>query len=468
MLSHICVTYCDYQGWVRIAKKKVKKPKIEKLSVRLKKMLDLGLWSYEVQIPEEQTLERIDVLDRDIVKRKKDIHLPEVGNKQIYRQVEKQYNQHSWKKRRELKQEKTQKQRERNIEWEEYKKTNFVHLGNGVSNWLNQTDENTEKLIKIGVPSIPDANSLAKFLKISIPQIKYFAYHRKSSKINHYIDFYIPKGTKGKRLISRPKQHLESLQAVIKMEILDKISFSDAIFGFIPGKSHINNAQEHVKRDFLVNVDIKNFFPSTNYFKIRSIFRDMGYSGQISSILALLTTKQDSRSITISENRYYTFSQNRYLPQGACTSPILSNLALKKVDVQLVKRSIELGYKYSRYVDDLTFSTNKPISNIKSILYMVKKTLEYHGYEANPNKTKLLGKNNSQNVTGLVINSGRSNVPRSWRRKLRAAVHQFQYIEDQNTKSIELVRLLGSINYLRVSHSKLAQNYYELVTKYYQ
>ncbi|MCE7735786.1 MAG: RNA-directed DNA polymerase [Candidatus Heimdallarchaeota archaeon] len=451
-----------------IAKKKVKKSKIEKLPVRVKKMLNIGLWSYEVQVPDDQTLERLHLLDRDIIKRKKDIHIPETGKKQIYRQAEKQYDKHSSKKRSERKKLAPIRQIKKKEDWEEFKKVNFVHLGTSVSNWLNLRVENTDKLNKVGLPSISDSHQLAKLLGISIAQIKYFAYHRKSSQVNHYVDFYIPKGKRGRRLISRPKKELENIQSIIKKEILDKISFSDAVFGFIPGKSHINNAQEHVKRDFIINIDIQDFFPSTNFYKVRSIFRNLGYSGEISSVLALLTTKQDTRSITIGEDQYHTFTENRYLPQGACTSPTLSNLALVKVDNQLIKRSIELGYKYSRYVDDLTFSINKPISKIKTLLYMVRKTLEYHGYEANPHKTKILGKNNSQNITGLVINSGESNVPRYWRRRLRAAVHQFQYIKDDEIKSIELVRLLGCINYLKISHSRLAQNYFELVTKYYQ
>ncbi|MFV2014465.1 MAG: reverse transcriptase family protein, partial [Candidatus Heimdallarchaeota archaeon] len=396
------------------------------------------------------------------------IHLPDTGKKQIYKLANIQYNEHSRIRRREQRQKARMEKLQRKKDWEEFRKVNFVHLGVGVSNWLNLRVENTNILDTIGLPSIPDSNELAKFLGIGISQIKYFAYHRTSSKVNHYIDFYISKGKNGKRLISRPKRDLENIQSIIKKQILDNLSFSDAVFGFIPGKSHIDNAQEHVKRDFIINIDIQNFFPSTNFYKIRSIFRGFGYSGEISTVLALLTTKQDSRSVKIGEIQYHSFSQNRYLPQGACTSPVLSNLAMIKIDNQLIKRSIELGYKFSRYVDDLTFSTNRPVSNVKSLLYMAKKTLEYHGYVANPNKTKILGKNNSQNVTGLVINSGKSNIPRSWRKKLRAAVHQFQYIKDETEKSTELLRLMGCINYLRVSHSKLAQNYFELVTRYYQ
>ena len=82
----------------------MKKHKIEKLSVRVKKMQDIGLWSYEVQLPDEQTLERLHLLDRDIVKRKKDIHLPETGKKQIYKLANIQYNEHSRIRRREQRQ----------------------------------------------------------------------------------------------------------------------------------------------------------------------------------------------------------------------------------------------------------------------------------------------------------------------------------------------------------------------------
>ncbi|MHA2028561.1 MAG: reverse transcriptase family protein [Candidatus Kariarchaeaceae archaeon] len=448
--------------------KKTKKPKIENLSTRVKTMLDLGLWSYDVQVPDDQILERLHLLDRDIVKRKKELHLPEKSPNQIYRQADIQYKKHSKEKRLKKKEELLQDKEERREKWEKYKQKNFTHLGKGVSNWLNLEDENSKLLHKFNLPSLPSAIELAKFFDISVPTIKYYSYHRKASRINHYIDFEIPKGKKGVRQISKPKEKLASIQQIIKTKILDKITFSDAVFGFIPGKSHVINAREHVGRDFIINVDIDNFFPSTTYYKVRSIFKNLGYSGQISSVLALLCTKQEAKRLKVNEKVYFSFSDDRFLPQGACTSPILSNLALIKLDIQLINRSINLGYKYSRYVDDLTFSTNRPISNINQMLYMIRKTLEYHGYKANPSKTKLLGRNKSQNVTGMVINSGKSNVPRWWRRKLRAAVHQFQFIQDPEIKNVELQRLLGCINYLRISHPKLSQHYFELVTKYYQ
>lgn len=431
-------------------------------------MLDVGLWSYNIQVPEEQTLERLNILETDITKRKKEIHLPEKNAKKIYRQAISQYNKHSRLKRKKLRESSRKEKSQRNEVWNNYKKDNFVHLGKRVSNWLNFKDENESELQKYGLPSLPNANKLSEFFEIPISKIKFLAYHRKSSRIYHYLDFYIPKGKKGERLISKPKPDLARIQKIIKERILDKLEFSDAVMGFIPGKSHLTNAREHLKKDFLINVDIQDFFPSVTFYQIRAIYRKLGYSGEISSVLALLTTKPIATKIKIHTKTLFSFSDNRSLPQGACTSPILSNLVLSKIDVQLIDRSISLGYKYSRYADDLTFSTGKSAKNKMQMLYTIHKTLELHKFKANPQKTKLLGKNNSQNVTGIVINSGNLNIPRSWRKNLRAAVHQFQYITDPEEKANQLTKLLGCVNYLKISHSRLAQHYFELLTKYYQ
>ncbi len=468
MLSYICTSYCNNQGWIYLSKKKRKKAKTEKISSRVKTMLDVGLWSYDIQVPEEQTLERLNILETDILKRIKEIHLPEKNAKKIYRQAISQYNKHSKVKRKKRKETYIEEKGKRNEIWKEYKKNNFVHLGKGVSNWLNFKEENENELQKYKLPSLPNASKLSKFLEMPISKIKFLAYHRKSSRIYHYLDFHIPKGKKGERLISKPKIDLARTQKIIKEQILDNLGFSDAVMGFIPGKSHLTNAREHLKRDFLINVDIQDFFPSVTFYQIRAIFRKLGYSGEISTVFALLTTKPIATKISINARNHYSFSENRSLPQGACTSPILSNLVLSKVDKQLIDRSISLGYKYSRYADDLTFSTGKSAKNKMQMLYTIHKTLELHKFTANPQKTKLLGKNNSQNVTGIVINSGNLNVPRSWRKNLRAAVHQFQYITDPEEKSNQLTKLLGCVNYLKISHSRLAQHYFELLTKYYQ
>ena len=447
---------------------KKKKTKSEKISTRVKTMLDIGLWSYDVQVPEEQTLERLQSLENDIKKRIKEIHLPEKNAKKLYRQAISQYNNHSKLKRKKRKENYVENKNNRDAIWKNYKKDNFVHLGKGVSNWLNFKDENEFELQQNDLPTIPCASRLSEFLEMPISKIKFLAYHRKSSKIYHYLDFYIPKGKKGRRLISKPKEEIAKTQKIIKNKILDKLKFSDAVMGFISGKSHVNNAREHVNKDFLINVDIQDFFPSVTFYQIRSVFRKLGYSGEVSTVFALLTTKPKATLLNINSNKYYLFSDNRSLPQGACTSPTLSNLVLTKIDNQLIARSISLGYKYSRYADDLTFSTGKAAKNKMQMLYMIQKTLELHKFKANPQKTKLLGKSNSQNVTGIVINSGKLNIPRSWRKKLRAAVHQFQFIDDPEVKTQELIRLLGCVNYLKISHSKMAQHYFELLTKYYQ
>ena len=434
------------------------KKKSDKISTQIKKLMDLGLWSYSIQPPDEQTLERLHSLELDIQKRKLQLYLPANNASHVLKQAQLQYEAKSREKRVQ-KLEKIRDRKAQRTEWDEFKKGNFVHLGKSVSHWLNKREERTEKLLELGLPSLPTAKALAEFLGVSIPKLKHLCYQRSVSPICQYIEFKIPKKSGGKRTISKPKEDLRQILNRLNQEIFDKLKFESEVMGFVKNKSHVKNAHEHRLAEVIINVDIKDFFPSVNFYKVRSAIHALGYSGEISTVLALLTTIQPSKRIKLNDKNMYLYKDERNLPQGSCTSPNLANLVFSKVDIQLKKRSIDLGYKYTRYADDLTFSAVRPVKNIRQMMYMIRKTLVLHGYKANSKKTKILGKNKSQNVTGIIINSGRPKIPRVWRRKLRAAIYQYQNSDNQEFKDTELPRLLGSVNYLRATHPKIASLY---------
>jgi hypothetical protein len=434
--------------------------KIRSLSDEINEMTKLGLWPREIPIPDPQLVERIHRLEEEIYNRTLELFIPDsdIRAKQLDR-VRKDYVNSIKEKKIERKKHEISEKLQKRDHWKNLQQSNFTHLGKNVSTTLNERQENSELLTKLGIPSFPNADALADFLGITVPEIKWLAYHRTTGKTYHYYDFLIPKKTKGFRYISKPRPRLFLVQKLIKEEILDKMSWNKEVFGFIKGKSIYDHALYHKKPKLIVNVDIKNFFHSINYFQIRSIFKRLGYSGEISSVLALLTTKQQAKKVNVNGIEYYSFSNHRYLPQGACTSPSLSNLAASKLDLQLLKRSKSLGFKYSRYVDDLTFSVTKKKAKVKTLLYMIMKTLELHGFQANPSKTRVLGPNRSQQITGLVVNSGQPKIPRKWRRQLRASIHQFLNIQDEETKLTVLPKLHGKIEYLRLSHPSDAEKY---------
>jgi hypothetical protein len=444
---------------------KEKQKKQNNFVKEMQEMVSLGLWPRSIPNPEPQMLERIQRLDNEILKGLYELHLPEVNSEAVLKRVEDEYFQLSLKKREKRTEDRNLKKISKSKEWETFRKNHFPHLGKQVSTWLNNKEEDKQKLVSMDLPSIPSASALSEFLDIKIPQIKWLAYHRESSRVYHYQDFTIQKASSGKRYISKPLSRMHRAQKVIKEQILDKLRWKEEVFGFIKGKSIFNNANFHRSPNLLINIDVKDFFQSIPYYQVRSVFRKLGYSGEIASVLALLTTKQTANRVEINDQVFYSFSKNRYLPTGSCTSPALSNLVFMRIDTQLKKRSKKVGFSYSRYADDLTFSTKEKKPKIKTLLYIAKKTLELHGFMANPTKTKVLGKCNSQNITGLIVNSGQPKIPRAWRRNLRAAIHQFGSITNVELKQEEYIKLLGSLNYLKLTHPQHAKKYLNLVEK---
>ena len=432
----------------------MKKDVIPNILEIVEKMKKMGIWPRQLNQPDPQTVQRIYRLDEDILERTRELSLPDENPVDKLDDERIKYHFESRKNREKVI--KTKK-----AGWKKFNKSNFTHLGKGVSNHLN-LQETDRKLLEINkLPVITDAKTLSKLIKLPIKKIKWMAYHRRTSQTNHYIDFTIPKKSGGYRKISKPKPILKSVQLIIKNMILDKIPMREHIFGFRKGISIYDHALVHCEANVIINFDLKDFFPSINFNQIRRAYMKLGYSGEISSVLALLTTKQESKRVEINDKIHHIYSPDRYLPQGASTSPILSNLVAEKLDSQLLKRSESFGFIYTRYADDLSFSTKDEKPNIKGMIYMINKTVELHGYKINRNKTNVLFDNKSQNITGLIINSNQPKIPRLWRRKLRAAIHN--YSQGKNQDPSELIRILSSINYLKTTHPYKVEKYLKIM-----
>ncbi|WOI57631.1 retron Ec67 family RNA-directed DNA polymerase/endonuclease [Palleronia sp. LCG004] len=248
-----------------------------------------------------------------------------------------------------------------------------------------------------------------------------------------YIEFEIPKATKGVRKISAPIPELKLAQSRLARVLQDclveiegkQISRKDCIVshGFKRNLSISTNGARHVDRKWILNFDLKDFFPSINFGRVRGFF--------IKNKHFLL----DEKAATI-------FAQlacnNSILPQGAPTSPVISNLIANHLDIRLSKVATKNRCTYTRYADDITFSTNKSVFPkyiaidrengtssgdwrlSKKILSEVKRS----GFEVNPDKTRMLFKRSRQDVTGLVVNE-KVNVKREYYKQVRAQVHSF-------------------------------------------
>lgn len=256
-----------------------------------------------------------------------------------------------------------------------------------------------EKFVARGMPPLLDQGSLAHLIGISSKIV--FSIIKK--KQNHYRTFDLLKKSGGFRTVSAPRTYLKVIQWWILDNILSDIDHEICVTGFRSGASPYLNAQMHLSANHVLNVDIKNYFPSIKKKTVEKIWRDMGYSVDVSQQLAEITTYHDE------------------LPQGAPTSPAIANIAAKGLDKALNGLAEHAGLKYTRYADDITFSGRTFIA--ASYLDSVREIVQSHGFDLNDRKSRFLGRANRMEVTGFVINE-RTQLPRKWRKKVRAIFFQ--------------------------------------------
>jgi len=152
------------------------------------------------------------------------------------------------------------------------------------------------------------------------------------------------------------------------------------------------------------------------------LFKQAGYSPAVATVLALLVTECPRRKVTFNGKTWYVAAGQRALPQGACTSPAISNLVSRRLDARLTGIARKLGWTYTRYADDLSFSSKEPSDKVGYLLARVRHIAEGEGFEVNEPKTRVLKRSARQVVTGVVTNV-KPAAPRKLRRRLRAILH---------------------------------------------
>lgn len=241
-----------------------------------------------------------------------------------------------------------------------------------------------------------------------------------------YKEFTVPKKSGGERLISSPIPKLKHVQSRLaehlsgclsEVELAEKVKPGCALsHGFKPDHSIITNAKNHVGRCWVFNVDLENFFPSINFGRVRGFFlknRHFVLDPSSATLLAQI------------------ICHNNGLPQGSPTSPVISNLIASNLDISLNKLARRHRCTYTRYADDITFSTNRkefsaeialPVSDSKGawvagdeLRYRIKKS----GFLLNSSKTRMQFEWSRQDVTGLVVND-KVNVPREYIKNVRS------------------------------------------------
>lgn len=347
--------------------------------------------------------------------------------------------------------------------------TDILFLGRGVSGRLGDRVADAAKLQALGLPVLATPAELAAGLGLSIPRLRWLAFHTEVASRVHYVQFTVPKKSGGTRTLSAPHRTLAAAQRWLFEHIVARLPVEAPAHGFRSGRSTLSNAQPHVGKAVVVNLDLENFFPSITFPRVRSVFQRLGYSPAVATILALLCTECPRQVVEYDGCAYHVAVGPRGLPQGACTSPGLSNQVARRLDRRLRGLAEKLGVAYTRYADDLTFSGPVEInSKVGYLMARVRHIAEDEGFAVNVQKSRVQRRNTAQLVTGLVVND-HPGVGRQEVRRLRAILHRARHegLARQNRAGRPhfLSWLQGKIAYVRMVRPEVGQRLQEELQK---
>lgn len=225
--------------------------------------------------------------------------------------------------------------------------------------------------------------------------------------VPRYRQFTLGKRSGGRRVIEEPEGQLKRVQRLVLRRLLGRLRAHPAAHGFERGRSIVTAALPHARRAVVLRMDVQDFFLSTRAERVESYFRRVGWNADAAALLTKLCTHRGG------------------LPQGAPTSPRLSNLLNFRLDARLSALARRYGAAYTRYADDMTFSFDADEhESIVSVIQTAKKALGEEGYRLHTErKLRVLRPHMRQTVAGLVVNR-RVALPRETRRLLRAVEHR--------------------------------------------
>ncbi|MGE6764067.1 reverse transcriptase family protein [Corallococcus interemptor] len=367
---------------------------------------------------------------------------------------------------------------------EAWKATHVNHLGVGI--YWNEAglpdkfdlEHREERARQNGLPTLNTADDLAKALGLSVSKLRGFAFHRDVDTGSNYVSWSIPKRTGGERTITSPKPELKQAQRWVLSNVVERLPVHGAAHGFVAGRSILTNALAHRGADVLVKVDLKDFFPSVNWRRVKGLLRKGGLPENTSTLLALMSTEAPRERMSFRGKTLHVAKGPRALPQGAPTSPGITNALCLRLDKRLSALSRKLGFTYTRYADDLTFSWTKAKAPkarraqgapVAVLLARVKDIVEAEGFTVHPDKTRVARKGSRQRVTGLVVNEAKdgtpaARVPRDVVRRLRAAIHnRLKGKPGREGESLE--QLKGMAAFIHMTDPEKGRMYLEQLAK---
>ncbi len=304
------------------------------------------------------------------------------------------------------------------------KRASVLSLGDVSSAPLRDDTVDTARLAAQDLPVIEGAIALSEAMGIGLPELKFLAHHRRVSRVAHYQTFEIPKKTGGLRRISAPRPRMKRAQYWLLDNILAQVTPHEAAHGFRAGRSIVTNATPHVGQALVINMDLKDFFPTVTYARVKGLFAALGYAEAEAALMALIATEAPREEIEIDGTTWHVATGPRATPQGAPTSPAIANLVARKLDRRLTGLARRFGFAYTRYADDMTFSGPFPGDKaLKTFHAAARAIISDEGFVLHPDKTRFMRRGGRQEVTGLTVNDKLA-VPREARRRFRAWLHQ--------------------------------------------
>ena len=344
----------------------------------------------------------------------------------------------------------------------------------------NSGNELPEKILPISqfqslgesLPAITTKSELAKWLQVSLANLDWFADLGNRNRIGRdsNLRFLVrlqPKKNGRMRILEIPNSKLAFVQRRILEEILYQVPLNESVHGFRRNRSILSYASSHFCKSIVLKMDLRDFFPSITFAKIAYQFRAIGFPEIVADYFAGLCTNSISVSNEFAKvekfekhdrNSYRKYEQ-RHLPQGAPASPALANLSVWRLDKRLQNLSKASDVSYSRYADDLGFSSDSHSKrSMKRFADHVSAIVLEEGLEVNHRKTKIMAKSSSQRLVGIVVND-RPNVNRKYYERLKATLHNCNHSMDVNSQNRNQhpnfrEHLLGQITFVKSINRK--------------
>lgn len=277
-----------------------------------------------------------------------------------------------------------------------------------------------QRLFECCLPPVTSVNALAVMFAYNPGFIWSLVYRTPK----HYRHFEIPKG-RGVRQISAPRVALKGVQKWLSFHFQKSWQPIENVFGFVPGRSHIQAASKHLSAEWVYSLDIEDFFPSIPIVRVRDALQVIGYQKDegISIISSICCLRNN-------------------LVQGSPASPVISNIVLSEVDQKLASIAAENGLTFTRCADDIVFSGRGPVPT--DTLGKVKATITDDGWSISNRKEHLTSSPNRLKVHGLLVHGEKLRLTKGYRNRIRAYRHM---LDSGKVQESDLSKIRGHLNF---------------------